>query len=98
MLHVDIDLRSASLARHIRIDAGQRVLALTGPSGAGKTTAIRLALRLIDPQSGRITLDGVDLRQIKQAALRRAVALVPQDVALFNDTIFANIAFARPDA
>ena len=59
---------------------------------------LRLALRLIDPQSGRITLDGVDLRQIKQAALRRAVALVPQDVALFNDTIFANIAFARPDA
>ncbi len=72
--------------------------AIVGPSGAGKTTAVRLALRLIDPQAGRVTLDGVDLRQVKQAALRRAVALVPQDVALFNDTVYANIGFARPDA
>ncbi|WP_354296923.1 ABCB family ABC transporter ATP-binding protein/permease [Phenylobacterium koreense] len=73
-------------------------VALVGPSGAGKTTAVRLALRLIDPQSGAITIDGADLRQVKQAALRRAIALVPQDVALFNDTIGANIAFARPEA
>jgi ATP-binding cassette subfamily B protein len=73
-------------------------VALVGPSGAGKTTAIRLALRLIDPQRGRITLDGVDLRQVKQTSLRQAVALVPQDVALFNDTMAANIAFARPGA
>ena len=71
-------------------------VALVGPSGAGKTTAVRLALRLIDPQSGRVTLDGVDLRQVRQASLRQAVALVPQDVALFNDTLRANIAFARP--
>lgn len=73
-------------------------VALVGPSGAGKTTAVRLALRLIDPQSGVITIDGVDLRQVKQADLRRAIALVPQDVALFNDTVGANIAFARPEA
>ncbi|WP_309645038.1 ABC transporter ATP-binding protein/permease [Phenylobacterium sp.] len=73
-------------------------VALVGPSGAGKTTAVRLALRLIDPQSGAITIDGVDLRQVRQSALRGAVALVPQDVALFNDTIAVNIAFARPDA
>lgn len=72
--------------------------ALVGPSGAGKTTLVRLALRLIDPQSGRVLLDGADLRQLKQAALRGAVALVPQDVALFNDTLAANIGFARPDA
>ncbi|MFZ3006207.1 MAG: ABC transporter ATP-binding protein/permease [Phenylobacterium sp.] len=72
--------------------------AIVGPSGAGKTTAVRLALRLIDPQGGRVTLDGMDLRQVSQAALRRAVALVPQDVALFNDTVYANIGFARPDA
>lgn len=92
------DARSTGLIDvSFRAAPGQTV-ALVGPSGAGKTTAIRLALRLIDPQSGRVTLDGVDLRQIKQAALRRAVALVPQDVALFNDTIFANIAFARPEA
>jgi len=73
-------------------------VALVGPSGAGKTTLVRLALRLIDPQSGRVTIDGVDLRDLKMAALRRAVALVPQDVALFNDTLEANIAFGRPDA
>ncbi|WP_337188457.1 ABC transporter ATP-binding protein/permease [Phenylobacterium sp.] len=76
---------------------GQTV-ALVGPSGAGKTTAVRLAMRLIDPQDGRVTLDGVDLRRVRQADLRRAVALVPQDVALFNDTLYANIAFARPSA
>jgi ATP-binding cassette subfamily B protein len=55
-------------------------------------------MRLLDPQEGRVTIDGVDMRQVRQAELRRAVALVPQDVALFNDTLFANIAFARPDA
>ena len=76
---------------------GQTV-ALVGPSGAGKTTLVRLALRMIDPQSGSITLDGVDLKQLKMAALRSAVALVPQDVALFNDTLAANIAFARPNS
>ena len=73
-------------------------VALVGPSGAGKTTAVRLAMRLIDPQAGRVLIDGVDMREARQAELRRAVALVPQDVALFNDTLFANIAFARPDA
>ena len=73
-------------------------VAIVGPSGAGKTTLVRLALRMIDPQAGRITLDGHDLRALTQASLRRAVALVPQDVALFNDSLAANIAFARPEA
>jgi ATP-binding cassette subfamily B protein len=72
--------------------------AFVGPSGAGKTTAVRLALRLLDPQAGRVKLDGVDLRDLRQESLRHAVALVPQDVALFNDTLYANIAFARPQA
>ena len=76
---------------------GQTV-ALVGPSGAGKTTVVRLAMRLLDPQEGRVLIDGVDMRQARQAELRRAVALVPQDVALFNETLFANIGFARPDA
>jgi ATP-binding cassette subfamily B protein len=58
----------------------------------------RLALRLIDPQAGRVLLDGLDLRAIRQASLRRETALVPQDVALFNDTLYANIAFGDPDA
>lgn len=72
--------------------------ALVGPSGAGKTTIVRLALRLVDPAAGAVTLDGVDLRDLSRADLRRATALVPQEVALFNDTLGANIAFARPGA
>ena len=72
--------------------------ALVGPSGSGKTTLARLALRLIDPQAGRVLIDGVDLREAAQTSLRRAVALVPQDVALFNDTLWSNIAFANPEA
>lgn len=73
--------------------------ALVGPSGAGKTTAVRLAMRLLDPNAGgRVLIDGLDMRQVKQTSLRRAVALVPQDVALFNDSLYANIAFARPGA
>jgi ATP-binding cassette subfamily B protein len=92
------DARSQGL-REVSFAArpGQTV-ALVGPSGAGKTTAVRLAMRLIDPQAGRVLIDGVDMRRVKLAALRRAVALVPQDVALFNDTLYRNIAFARPEA
>jgi len=73
-------------------------VALVGPSGGGKTTAARLALRLLDPQAGRVVIDGLDLKDVRQASLRGAIALVPQDVALFNETLYANIAFARPDA
>ena len=72
--------------------------ALVGPSGSGKTTLSRLALRLLDPQQGRVTIDGVDLRRVRLSSLRGAVALVPQDVALFNETIASNIAFGRPGA
>jgi ATP-binding cassette subfamily B protein len=72
--------------------------ALVGPSGAGKTTSVRLALRLIDPQAGVVRLDGADLREVRQASIRRAVALVPQEVALFNETLAANVAFGNPEA
>src|SRR6185437_10566789 len=72
--------------------------ALVGPSGAGKTTAVRLALRLIDPQEGLVRIDGADLREVRQVSLRRALALVPQEVALFNDTLAANIGFGDPEA
>jgi ABC-type transport system involved in Fe-S cluster assembly fused permease/ATPase subunit len=72
--------------------------ALVGPSGAGKSTIVKLAMRLLDPQQGRVLIEGHDLRDLQQASVRRAVALVPQDVALFNDSIRANIAFARPEA
>ena len=80
-----------------RAPAGSTV-ALVGPSGAGKTTAVRLALRLLDPQSGVVSLDGCDLKTVRLASLRQAVALVPQEVALFNDSLRTNIAFGKPDA
>jgi ABC-type transport system involved in Fe-S cluster assembly fused permease/ATPase subunit len=92
------DARSVGL-RDVSFEAPPgTTTALVGPSGAGKTTAVRLAMRLLDPQAGRVLIDGLDMRQVKQAALRQAVALVPQDVALFNDSLYANIAFARPGA
>ena len=92
------DARSVGL-RDVSFDAPPgTTTALVGPSGAGKTTAVRLAMRLLDPKDGRVMIDGLDMRQVKQAALRQAVALVPQDVALFNDSLYANIAFARPGA
>lgn len=92
------DARSVGL-REVSFEAPPgSTTALVGPSGAGKTTAVRLAMRLIDPQEGRILIDGLDMRQVAQESLRGAVALVPQDVALFNDTLYANIAFARPGA
>ncbi len=92
------DARSQGLAGVSFAAQPGTTVALVGPSGAGKTTAVRLALRLIDPQGGRVTIDGVDMRDLKQAALRRAIALVPQDVALFNDSLYANIAFGAPEA
>ncbi|WP_165837288.1 ABCB family ABC transporter ATP-binding protein/permease [Phenylobacterium hankyongense] len=92
------DARSVGL-REVSFEAAPgATVALVGPSGAGKTTAVRLAMRLIDPKEGRVTIDGLDMRQVRRASLRRAVALVPQDVALFNDSLYANIAFARPEA
>ena len=61
-------------------------IALVGPSGAGKTTTLRLLLRLYDVTGGRILIDGQDIRDVSQASLRQAIGLIPQDVALFNDT------------
>lgn len=92
------DARSQGLMDVSFVAEPGTTVALVGPSGAGKTTAVRLALRLIDPQDGAVLLDGLDLRRTRQADLRQAVALVPQDVALFNDTLRANIGFARPQA
>jgi ABC-type transport system involved in Fe-S cluster assembly fused permease/ATPase subunit len=93
------DARSVGLKDVSFTIAPGATTALVGPSGAGKTTAVRLAMRLLDPNSGgRVLVDGLDMRQVKQSALRGAVALVPQDVALFNDSLYANIAFARPGA
>jgi ATP-binding cassette subfamily B protein len=75
-----------------------RVIAIVGPSGAGKTTLMALLMRFYDPEMGRITIDGRDLRTIRQSSLRRNIGVVLQDPLLFNDTIRANIAYGKPDA
>ncbi len=79
------------------IEPGQTV-AVVGGSGSGKSTLARLLLRLYDPDSGRITIDGQDLRGVDSASLRQAIGLVPQDTVLFNDTIAANIGYGRSGA
>ncbi|MGL4395985.1 MAG: ABC transporter transmembrane domain-containing protein [Hyphomicrobium sp.] len=73
-------------------------IALVGPSGAGKSTIFSLLLRFYDPQTGRIVVDGVDVRNADLKALRSRVAFVPQDVALFADTIAENIGYGSPGA
>ena len=73
-------------------------MALVGPSGAGKSTILSLILRFYDPQSGRITLDGVDLRDMARADFRRQIAMVPQEPAIFATSARENIRFGRPDA
>jgi ATP-binding cassette subfamily B protein len=79
------------------IQPGETV-AFVGPSGAGKTTIIQLILRFYDPSSGRITLDGVDLRDVTRDHFRRAIALVPQDPVIFAASAAENIRFGRPEA
>jgi ATP-binding cassette subfamily B protein len=79
------------------IPAGQTV-AVVGASGAGKSTLSRLLFRFYDAQQGRILVNGQDIRSVTQASLRAAIGIVPQDTVLFNDTIYYNIAYGRPDA
>ncbi len=74
------------------------VVALVGPSGAGKTTVLQLLLRFFDVDAGRVTLDGVDVRTLRLAELRRATAMVSQEPVLFSGTIRENIAYGRDDA
>ena len=73
-------------------------LAIVGPSGSGKSTVARLLYRFYDVTGGRILIDGQDIRNVKQASVRAAIGIVPQDTVLFNDTIFYNIAYGRPGA
>ncbi len=81
----------------LRIAPGETV-ALVGPTGAGKSTFVRLIQRLYDVDGGEIRIDGQDVRKVTQSSLRAAVAVVPQDPALFHRSIAENIAYARPDA
>jgi ATP-binding cassette subfamily B protein len=77
-----------------RVPPGKTV-AVVGPTGAGKSTISRILYRFYDIQSGRVTIDGQDIRDVKQDSLRAAIGIVPQDTVLFNDTIRYNIAYGR---
>ncbi|VAV89935.1 Efflux ABC transporter, permease/ATP-binding protein mlr7818, partial [hydrothermal vent metagenome] len=79
------------------VPAGSKI-GVVGPSGAGKSTILKLLFRFYDPAKGRILIDGQDISHIQQKSLRQKLGLVPQDVALFNDTLRFNVTYARPDA
>ena len=79
------------------VEAGQ-IVALVGPSGAGKTTIVNLVPRFYEPQSGRITLDGVDIAEARLADLRAAIGIVPQEAQLFRGSIADNIRYGRLEA
>jgi ATP-binding cassette subfamily B protein len=83
---IDIDIPAGSMT------------AIVGPSGAGKSTLSRLLFRFYEPTGGRITIDGQDITLVRQASLRRAIGIVPQDSVLFNDTIGYNIGYGRDGA
>ena len=80
----------------LEVAAGES-LAVVGATGSGKSTVARLLLRFYDPSAGSVRIDGIDLRDLRVADVRRAVSVVFEETLLFNDTVAANIAFARPD-
>ena len=81
----------------LRLEPGRRI-ALVGPSGAGKTTVTNLLLRFLDPERGRVTVGGRDVRELRQHDVRRTFAIAGQSAHIFNSTIRANLALARPEA
>ncbi len=81
----------------VKVPAGGK-LAIVGRTGAGKSTMVKLLVRLIEPTNGRVMLDGCDVRELPLGALRKTVGLVPQEAVLFSNTMARNIAFGRPDA
>ncbi|MEU4162336.1 thiol reductant ABC exporter subunit CydC [Actinoplanes sp. NPDC026670] len=91
------DGRTAVSGVDLVLPAGGRV-ALTGPSGSGKSTVAALLVRFLDPRAGRITMDGVDLRDIPADRVREVVGYLPEDAYLFDTTIAANLRIARPGA
>ncbi|MBA6296567.1 ABC transporter ATP-binding protein/permease [Colwellia sp. MB02u-9] len=79
------------------IKSGQKV-AVVGESGSGKSTLVKLLFRFYDCDSGKITIDGQNIRQVTQHSLRKNIGIVPQDTVLFNDTLFANVNYGAPEA
>jgi ATP-binding cassette, subfamily B, bacterial len=91
--------RSAPVLRHVTLAvAPGEVLAVMGPSGAGKSTLAKLLVRFMDPDAGAVRLDGIDLRELALASVRRTVTLLPQTSQLFHASIRDNIAYGRPEA
>jgi thiol reductant ABC exporter CydC subunit len=91
------DERPALDGFSLRLEPGRRVV-LLGPSGAGKTTVVRLLVRFVDPERGRVTLAGEDLRRYRQEDVRRMIAVAGQDAHLFSTSIRDNVKLARPEA
>jgi ATP-binding cassette subfamily B multidrug efflux pump len=98
--HVDFSYSAdAPLIEDMNIDVKQgQTIAIVGPTGAGKTTLVNLLMRFYEVERGRITIDGVDIREIKRGALRSVFGMVLQDTWLFNGTIRENIAYGRVGA
>jgi ATP-binding cassette subfamily B protein len=97
--HVDFHYEKARPILHdvsFRVAPGDTV-AIVGSSGAGKSTVSRILYRFYDVAAGSVRIDGQDIRDVTQASLRAAIGVVPQDTVLFNDTIFYNICYGRPD-
>lgn len=82
---------------HFTIPAGHTV-AFVGPSGGGKSSLLRLLFRFYEPSSGRITIDGIDIRDLTLKSLRSSIGIVPQDTVLFNESIAYNIRYGSVDA
>ena len=98
--HVDFHYEKARPILHdvsFRVPAGNTV-AIVGSSGGGKSTVSRILFRFYDVASGTVKIDGQNIRDVQQASLRAAIGVVPQDTVLFNDTIYYNIAYGRPEA
>ncbi|NED93855.1 ABC transporter ATP-binding protein [Phytoactinopolyspora alkaliphila] len=104
---IDVSFENVSYAypdgptvlKDVNVDIPPRTrLAVVGETGSGKTTFAKLLTRLMDPATGRVLIDGVDLRQIRFSSLRRRVVMVPQEGFLFDDTLAANLRFGRPEA
>lgn len=82
---------------NLDVEYGQ-MIAFVGPTGAGKSSLINLIARFYDPQKGKISVDGIDIRDVKVKSLRQQIGMVSQETILFNDTVRANIAYGRPSA
>ena len=98
--HVDFSYDPKRTILHdvsFEVPAGSKV-AVVGHSGSGKSTLARLMFRFYEANGGRITVNGRDIREVRQSSLRAAIGIVPQDTVLFNDTIYYNIQYGRPDA